>query len=190
MILEKIAALDPKDFGRQMDLMKCYLALKDYPSYRRVCEAGVAQHGKSQVPNMANNAIWHTALIPNAVRNYTETIEIGRKIAGSRNTTANEHNTFGAVLYRAGQYSSSLTFLRKSIDADRCNLWAYFILAACLAHLGRLDEARQEIRAGLAVNPKFTLRRFRTGVESDNAVFLAQRERLIDGLRKAGLPEE
>jgi TolB-like protein/class 3 adenylate cyclase/Flp pilus assembly protein TadD len=89
-----------------------------------------------------------------------------------------------------GEYEAAVVWLRKSIDANRSNLWAYFILAACLAHLGRLDEARQQIRAGLAVNPKFTLRRYRTGVESDNAVFLAQRERLIDGLRKAGLPEE
>jgi tetratricopeptide (TPR) repeat protein len=89
-----------------------------------------------------------------------------------------------------GEYEAAVVWLRKSIDANRYNIWAYFILAACLAHLGRLDEARQEIRAGLAVNPKFTLRRFRTGLESDNAVFLAQRERLIEGMRKAGLPEE
>jgi hypothetical protein len=30
----------------------------------------------------------------------------------------------------------------------------------------------------------------RDGAESDDPVFLKQRERLIDGMRKAGLPEE
>jgi hypothetical protein len=47
----------------------------------------------------------------------------------------------------------------------------------CLAHPGQLDEARSEVKAGLAVNPKFTLRRYRAaGAESDNALYLTQRE--------------
>ena len=37
--------------------------------------------------------------------------------------------------------------------------------------------------------PKFTLTRFRGGAESDNAVYLAQRERVTEGMRKAGVPE-
>jgi hypothetical protein len=36
----------------------------------------------------------------------------------------------------------------------------------------------------------FTVSRFRLGAESDNPVFLKQRERLMDGMRKAALPEE
>ena len=79
-VLEKMAALDPENFDKQTELMKCYLALKDYASYRRVCEAGIARYGKSQAPNAANNAIWHAALIPNAVHNYSDVIEIGRKL--------------------------------------------------------------------------------------------------------------
>jgi hypothetical protein len=62
-------------------------------------------------------------------------------------------------------------------------------LAAALAHLGRLDEARAEVQAGLALDPKFTLRRYRAGASSDNPTYLAQRERFIDGMRKAGVPE-
>jgi hypothetical protein len=46
------------------------------------------------------------------------------------------------------------------------------------------------VRAGLAANPSFTISRFRTTVGSDNATFLAQRERLYEGMRKAGVPEE
>ena len=62
-------------------------------------------------------------------------------------------------------------------------------MAACLAKLGQLDEARQEVKAGLAVDPKFTVARYRAGAESDNATFLAQRERVIEGMRLAGVPE-
>ena len=55
---------------------------------------------------------------------------------------------------------------------------------------GRLGEARQEVRSGLAVDPRFTLQRFRAVTLSDNAVFLAQRERVAEGMRMAGVPEE
>ena len=89
-----------------------------------------------------------------------------------------------------GDFEQALPWNKKSIEANRNNPWAYFYLAACLAHLGRLDEARHEVTAGLAVNPKFTIARCRAGFVSDNAVFLAQRERMIEGMRKAGVPEQ
>jgi tetratricopeptide (TPR) repeat protein len=89
-----------------------------------------------------------------------------------------------------GRCEEALPWLRKSIDANRNNAWAYFHMAACLARLGRLDEARHEVEAGLAVNPKCTIKRLRATVESDNATYLAQRERVAECMRKAGLPEE
>jgi TolB-like protein/class 3 adenylate cyclase len=96
----------------------------------------------------------------------------------------------GAAKAFLGDYAEALPWLQKSIDANRNAPWAFFYLAACFAHLGRLDEARREAKAGLAVDPNFTLRRFHAAVRSDNAVFLAQRKRVAEGLRKAGLPEE
>jgi tetratricopeptide (TPR) repeat protein len=89
-----------------------------------------------------------------------------------------------------GDFAQALPWIRKSIDANRNNPWAFFHLAGCLAHLGLLDEAREEVKAGLAVNPMFTIARFRAGLEGDNPVFLAQRERIIEGMRIAGVPEE
>jgi len=88
-----------------------------------------------------------------------------------------------------GEYAAGVVWLRKSTDTNRNNPWAHFYLATCLAHLGRIDEARSEVDAGLAVNPKFTIRRFRAGVQSDNATYLGQRERVILGMRMAGAPE-
>ena len=72
---------------------------------------------------------------------------------------------------------------------NRNNPYTNFLLAAALAHLGRLDEAQDAVQAGLALNPEFTMRRYRAGAASDNPTFLAQRERVVDGLRKAGVPE-
>ena len=89
-----------------------------------------------------------------------------------------------------GEFAEAVTLLRKSVDANRNRPLAFFLLASCLAHLGRLDEARREVKAGLAVDPKFTLRRYRAGVQNDNPVFLTQRERVAEGMRWAGVPDE
>jgi Flp pilus assembly protein TadD len=64
-----------------------------------------------------------------------------------------------------------------------------FYLAAALANLDRIDEARSATQAGLKLDPSFTICRFRANVASDNPTYLAQRERIYEGMRKAGLPE-
>lgn len=58
--------------------------------------------------------------------------------------------------------------LSKSIDANRNNSWVSFYLAVSLAHLGRLDEARKEAKAGLVGIPSFTIKRCRAAASSDN----------------------
>ena len=67
---------------------------------------------------------------------------------------------------------------------------SHLYLAAVLARLGRLPEARSEAQAGLTINPNFAISRFRAAVSNDNPTFLAGRDRFIDGMRKAGVPEE
>ena len=83
----------------------------------------------------------------------------------------------------------AVAWLLRSIEANRNYSLTHFLLAASRAHLGRMSEARAATKAGLALNPTFTIRRLRAGASSDNPTYLAQRERVIDGLRKAGLPE-
>ena len=88
-----------------------------------------------------------------------------------------------------GECEEALPWLRKSIDANRNLPWSFFLMGSCLARLGRLDEARGEVAAGLALDPDFTIKRCRDQVESDNPGYLAQREGWIEGLRLAGVPE-
>jgi TolB-like protein len=79
-------------------------------------------------------------------------------------------------------------FLR-SIEANRNYPMAHFMLAAALALLGSLDHARAAAKAGQALDPSFTIRRFRDGAQSDSPTFLAKRERIYKGMRMAGVPE-
>ena len=68
----------------------------------------------------------------------------------------------------------------------------HFVLGSALAQLGRLDEARSAVKAGLALNPKFTISRARVAwtAMSDDPTHLAQIEGVLEGLRKAGVPEQ
>ena len=96
----------------------------------------------------------------------------------------------GAAKMHLGADEDAVTWFRRAIELNPNFALMHFFLAAALANLGKLEEARAETQAGLALDPMFTVRRFRLGPESDNPVFLKQRERLMDGMRKAGVPEE
>jgi TolB-like protein/class 3 adenylate cyclase/Flp pilus assembly protein TadD len=88
-----------------------------------------------------------------------------------------------------GADEEAVSWCRRSIELNRNNPLAHFYLAAALALLGRLDDARTEAQTVLALDPKFTIRRFRAGAYGDNPIFLGQRERIIEGMRRAGIPE-
>jgi TolB-like protein len=88
-----------------------------------------------------------------------------------------------------GADAEAIVWLRRSLEANRNYPFAHFCLAAALALVGELDEARATAQAGLALNPSFTIRRFRTNTPSNHPVYLAGRERLYEGLRMAGVPE-
>jgi tetratricopeptide (TPR) repeat protein len=94
-----------------------------------------------------------------------------------------------AKLY-LGVDEEAVAWYRRAIEVNPNRHMSYVYLAVILAELGRLDEARAAARAGLALEPKFTLRRFRAGAATDNPVFLQRREQIIEDMRKAGIPED
>jgi tetratricopeptide (TPR) repeat protein len=68
----------------------------------------------------------------------------------------------------------AVAWLRRSIEANRNFPMAHFLLAAALALLGSLDEAEAVAKAGLTLDPGFTIRRFRTNAVSDNPNYLCR----------------
>jgi TolB-like protein len=85
--------------------------------------------------------------------------------------------------------AEAVNWFRRSIEANRNHPPTHFALAAALALLGSPDDARAAAKAGLALDPNFTIRRFREGAASDNPTFLTNRERVYQGMRMAGVPE-
>jgi len=85
--------------------------------------------------------------------------------------------------------AEAVSWFRRSIEVNRNYPLAHFVFAATLALLGSLDQAKAAAKAGLALNPSYTIRRFREGASSDNPTYLAARERIYEGMRMAGVPE-
>jgi tetratricopeptide (TPR) repeat protein len=95
----------------------------------------------------------------------------------------------GLAKFWHGAEAEAIVWLRRSLEANRNYPIAHFHLAAVLAHVGELDEARTTAQAALALNPNFNIRRFRTGTPSNHPVYLRGRERVCEGLLMAGVPE-
>jgi adenylate cyclase len=93
-----------------------------------------------------------------------------------------------AKLY-LGDTEGALNLYRRAKELNPNYPTGRFNMAATLVELGRLGEARAEAQAGLALNPDFTIRRYRADAQSDNPAFLKRRERIIEDMRKAGVPE-
>ncbi len=93
------------------------------------------------------------------------------------------HLTLGQAQYAAGDYDAAVETLR-SDETYRTSSRRF--LAASLAQLGRLDEARAEAELFLVGNPHFTIRHWAATEPFRDAATL---EHFVDGYRKAGLPE-
>jgi TolB-like protein/TPR repeat protein len=98
----------------------------------------------------------------------------------------------GLAKLHLGKYEQAVAWFRRAIEANRNYPAANFNLASALAQFGRMDEAHSAVRAGLALNPTFTVSRARAALtaRSDDPTYLAQLEPIFDGLRKAGVPEQ
>lgn len=85
--------------------------------------------------------------------------------------------------------AEAVMWLRRCLKANPNYPLAHFYLAAALSFLGELDEARTAAKAGLALNPTFTIRRFKVFPITGDVKFRAASKRVIEGMRMAGLPE-
>lgn len=87
-----------------------------------------------------------------------------------------------AALYTDRRYEECME-VNKKIQGGKHH-WQMARTAACLARLGRLDEAREVTADILRFKPDFHLR-----VEMPSYKYQADADHLFDGMRQAGLPE-
>jgi TolB-like protein/Tfp pilus assembly protein PilF len=97
--------------------------------------------------------------------------------------------TAGFAACLLGRNEEAASWFRRSIEANRNFALCHFIYATALANMGQMDQARSEVAAGLALDRNFTIANFQSAIWSDNPLYLEQRARVIDDMRRAGVPE-
>jgi TolB-like protein/class 3 adenylate cyclase len=98
------------------------------------------------------------------------------------------HN-LGVAKLILGADAEAVVWLRRCLELNRNYPIVHFQLAAALALVGSLDEARAAVRAGLALDPAFTIRRTRGLILSTDPTFRAGSKRIRDGMLMAGVPD-
>jgi adenylate cyclase len=94
-------------------------------------------------------------------------------------------STHGLALLSARRFDEALPYLRESVAAFGNFPGHYNHLIGCCGHLGLVEEAKEFIATRNRMGPPFRLSVLRAHI---NAGF-KNRDILLDGLRKAGVPE-
>ncbi|MBW7961750.1 adenylate/guanylate cyclase domain-containing protein [Bradyrhizobium sp. BR 10261] len=98
-------------------------------------------------------------------------------------------NTAGYAKLQIAADAEAAAWFARGIEANRNYPNLHFGYASALALLGKLDEARVAAKTGLALDPTFTIRRFRSFPVRGDAKFVAGAKRMVKGLHIAGVPE-
>jgi len=99
----------------------------------------------------------------------------------------------GQALLLLGRDRDAIGALRSAIDANPAAVGEYAVLAAAYALSGRDEEARMALARYEGLHPGATVANFRSlspvPLQLTDPNYLEQRDRLKEGLRKAGMPE-
>jgi tetratricopeptide (TPR) repeat protein len=92
----------------------------------------------------------------------------------------------GHALHSLERYDEAVVAYRRVISRNPDFLGGHMYLAAAYAQLGRMKEAKSEAVEVLRIDPSLSVQRVAPRLPYKDAAALA---RLVEGLRKAGLPE-
>ncbi|MBY5407528.1 adenylate/guanylate cyclase domain-containing protein [Rhizobium leguminosarum] len=175
---QKAVDLDPNDAG-------CRYVLGTILAYERRWEESDAAFAKALEldPNHADTwaAMSDMSVLDGRVADGLAQIEKALRL--------NPHPTcwylchLGQAQYAAHDYEAAAATLRRE-GTYRTNSRKF--LAATLAQLGHLEEARREAELFLIAHPHFTIRHWLSSQPLRDA---SVRDHFVDGFRKAGLPE-
>jgi adenylate cyclase len=92
--------------------------------------------------------------------------------------------TLGFAYLVTGRYGEAVDALKKALSRNPSFLGAHMMLAVVYSELGREEEARAALAAGLRLSPNLFLELVKQRLPFKDPAAL---ERYLDGLRKAGL---
>ncbi len=83
------------------------------------------------------------------------------------------------------RWEEAILWAQRAIEANSGFVWSHLELACAHAQLGHAEEARQALEAARAIQPAITIK----FLAFSSMRFPERSESILDGLRKAGLPE-
>ena len=95
----------------------------------------------------------------------------------------------GTVHLHLGQDRQAVESLTRSVEGAPMSPFSRLFLASALGLSGRIPEAQVQLAQFQHLRPGFTIARVRALERSDAPAFREQRERVYEGLRRAGMPE-
>jgi adenylate cyclase len=99
------------------------------------------------------------------------------------------YGTIGRAQVLLADDAQAVETANKGIAANPKHPHNYAVLASAYAHLGNMDGAQKALEGFLHRQPGMTITRHWRNVASDDQTAMKSYERLIAGLRKAGLPD-
>jgi adenylate cyclase len=179
-IAQKAVALDDADPDAHLVLGLAYFWLRQLER-----AIGEARRALALEPNFADayavlGLVLHYA---GRSREAFESLESGMRL--DPHYTDMFLHILGQVHFGLGQYEDAIAVLKRRIIRNPDTDASRILLAAAYGHLGHVEEARIHWDEALRFNPSYSLEhRRRILPYKDPADF----ERIIEGLRKAGLP--
>jgi tetratricopeptide (TPR) repeat protein len=187
VMLTKALSLSPQHARAHMSLGGVQIATNRAPLAIQECERALALD--RNLADAQGFIGWAKLLIGRGAETETHIQEAFR--LSPRDTGAFRWlHCLGVAKLILGVDDEAVLWLRRSLEANRNYPIVHFQLAAALALLGSLEEARAAVRAGIALDPTFTIRRMRGIVLSVDPTFRSGSRRVRDGMRLAGVPEE
>jgi len=168
-----------KDKGRGLAFLGYLYSMKR--NYDKAIELG--EQAISLIPNGADAHAW-LALSLNSAGRAQEALPLFEKAMRLNPLPPPFYYlNFGNTYRLLGRFEEAVMMYKKTIARSPKNIFAYIGLAGTYGMLGKEEEAKAAVAEVLRIKPKFSIEYFaKTHISED-------KERVIEALRKAGLPE-
>jgi serine/threonine protein kinase/Flp pilus assembly protein TadD len=127
-----------------------HLQRDDRTGYRKDCAAMLNHFDGSSSPDAAYWTVWTCVLIPDALEDWTQPLQLAEKALATDPNNLNGLTALGAVLYRAGRFDSAAQRLTQAeaafkIDKGSSGTIAYTWLFQAMTHehLGKAEKATE-----------------------------------------------
>lgn len=179
-LARKAIELDPNLPEAYAELAFTIIRKRDFDGAKAAAEKAIKLN-----PNFID---YRLAFVFMAVGNFPQAMEIAK--AQMRCDPFHPHLApfnLGMALYLDGRYEDARHWLRETTSRSPNHQYGHAWLAATYARLGRTGDAQAEAAEVLRLNPKYSI----NGTQQQILFFKRAEdiEHIVDGLRKAGLPE-